>query len=59
MLYHDLWEKDTPRDSEYMKPLNRKKDAIKENFREKDPGGFMMVNAVGRELAEWGLRALF
>ena len=58
-IYHDLWEKDTPRDSEYMKPLNRRKDAIKENFREKDPGGFMMVKAVGQELAELGLRALF
>ena len=59
MLYHDLWEKDTPRDSEYMKSLNRRKDAIKENFWEKDPGGFMMVKAVGQELAELGLRALF
>jgi len=42
-----------------MKPLNRRKDAIKENFREKDPGGFMMEKAVGKDLADLGLRALF
>jgi hypothetical protein len=57
--YHDLWEKDTQRDSEYMKPLHRRKTAIKGIFREKDPCGFMMVKAVGQELAELGLRVLF
>jgi hypothetical protein len=54
-----FWEKDQPRDPDYMKPLNRRKDAIKENFREKDPGGFMMEKAVGKDLADLGLRALF
>lgn len=58
-IYYDLWKKDQPRDPEYMKPLNRRKDAIKENFRVKDPGGFMMEKAVGKDLADLGLRALF
>ena len=57
--YHDLWKKDKLRDPDYMQPLNRRKDAIKQNFREKDPGGFMMVKAVGQELAELGLQILF
>ena len=58
-IYYDLWEKDQPRDPEYMKSLNFRKTAIKENFREKDPGGFMMIKAVGQELADLGLRVLF
>ena len=58
-IYYDLWEKDQPRDPEYMKSLNARKDAIKMNFREKDPGAFMMVKAVGEELAELGLKVLF
>jgi len=58
-IYYDLWEKDQPREPDYMKTLNRRKDAIKENFREKDPGGFMMEKAVGKELGDLGLRVLF
>jgi hypothetical protein len=58
-IYYDLWQKDQPRDPEYMKPLIAKKEAIKRNFREKDPGAFMMVKAVGEKLADLGLRALF
>jgi len=58
-VYHDLWEKDQPRDPAYMKPLNARKNAIKQNFREKDPGGFMMIKAVGEEMAELGLKVLF
>lgn len=58
-IYYDLWEKDQPRDPEYMKSLNARKDAIKRNFREKDPGAFMMEKAVGKELAELGLKVLF
>ena len=42
-----------------MKSLNIKKDAIKNNFREKDPGEFMMVKAVGEELAALGLKVVF
>lgn len=58
-VYHDLWAKDQPRDPAYMKPLNARKNAIKQNFREKDPGGFMMIKAVGQDLADLGLRVLF
>jgi hypothetical protein len=42
-----------------MKPLNARENAIKQNFREKDPGGFMMEKAVGKKLADLGLRVLF
>ena len=58
-IYYDLWVKDQTRDPEYMKSLNARKEAIRKNFREKDPGGFMMVKAVGEELAELGLKVLF
>ena len=58
-IYYDLWVNDQPRDPEYMKSLNARKEAIRKNFREKDPGGFMMVKAVGEELAELGLKVLF
>jgi hypothetical protein len=58
-IYYDLWEKDQPRDPEYMKSLNARKDAIKRNFREKDPGAFMMEKAVGEKLADLGLKVLF
>jgi hypothetical protein len=42
-----------------MKSLNARKDAIRTNFREKDPGEYMMVKAVGKELAALGLRVVF
>jgi hypothetical protein len=58
-IYHELWEKDEARDPRYMERLNRRKEAIRINMREKDPGGIMMVKAVGEELAELGLRVLF
>ena len=57
--YIALWEKDEPRDPEYMKAINRRKEAVRENLREKDPGGFMMEKAVGKHLAELSLKALF
>ena len=57
--YYGLWKKDQPRDPEYMKSLNTRKDAIRTNFREKDPGEYMMVKAVGKELADLGLRVVF
>jgi len=58
-IYVDLWKKDEPADPEYMKRLNEKRDAIRLNFREKDPGGIMMVKAVGEELAELSIKTLF
>ena len=58
-IYHSLWEKDQPRDADYMKALNKRKDAIRINFREKDPGGIMIEKAVGKEIAELSLEALF
>ncbi len=58
-IYKDLWEKDTPRDPVYMQRLNERKEAIRQNMIEKDPGGFMVEQAVGKELAELSLKALF
>jgi hypothetical protein len=58
-IYYDLWQKDQPRDTEYMKSLNTRKDAIRTNFREKDPGEYMMVKAVGKKLADLGLKVVF
>lgn len=58
-IYKELWEKDKPRSEEYMKPLNVRKEAIRLNFQEKDPGGHMMEIAVGKELAELSLMAIF
>jgi len=58
-VYHSLWEKDEPRDPEYMKPLIARRQAIRQNFREKDPGGYMVEKAVGKEVAELSLRAYF
>jgi hypothetical protein len=58
-IYHSLWEKDESRDAGYMKQLIARKQAIKINFREKDPGGYMMEKAVGKELAELSLKATF
>lgn len=58
-VYHTLWEKDEPRDPEYMKALINRREAIRVNFREKDPGGIMIEKAVGEELAELSLKAYF
>jgi len=58
-VYHTIWEKDEPRDPEYMKSLIARREAIRQNFREKDPGGYMMEKAVGKEIAELSLRAYF
>lgn len=57
--YYQLWEKDEPRDHDYMKPLIARREAIRQNFREKDPGGYMIEKAVGKEIAELSLRAYF
>ena len=58
-MYYSLWEKDEPRDLEYMKPLIARRQAIRQNFLEKDPGGYMIEKAVGKEVAELSLRAYF
>lgn len=58
-IYHRLWEQDQPREAGSMQRLNERKEAIRRNMREKDPGGFMVEQAVGKELAELSLTALF
>lgn len=58
-VYHSLWEKDEPRDPAYMQYLIKRREAMRWNMKEKDPGGIMMEHAVGHELAELGLEALF
>jgi hypothetical protein len=58
-IYHRLWEQDEVRDDSYMLRLNERKEAIRQNFREKDPGSYMMEKAVGKELAELSIKALF
>jgi len=58
-IYYSLWEKDEPREAEYMKRLNDRKRAIRLNFREKDPGGGMMEIAVGKKLAALSIKAVF
>jgi len=58
-IYHSLWKKDEPQDAEYMKRLIERKEAIKQNFFEKDPGGYMVEQAVGKELADLNLTVLF
>jgi hypothetical protein len=35
------------------------KEAIRVNFREKDPGSYMMEKAVGKKLAELSVKVLF
>jgi len=58
-VYHRLWEQEQPGDPQYLKRLNERKEAIRYNLREKDPGGFMIEQAVGAELAHLSLSSLF
>ena len=58
-VYHSLWEKDEPRDPAYMQRLIERRQAIRTNMLEKDPGGIMVEHAFGKELADLGLEALF
>jgi hypothetical protein len=58
-IYYKLWEEDEPRDPEYMQPLIRRREAVRNHFFENDPGRFMMERAVGKEMADLGLRAIF
>jgi hypothetical protein len=55
-IYYSLWEKDAPRDPGYMHRLNERKSAVRQNMREKDPGGIMIEHAVGKEIADLCLR---
>ena len=58
-IYHALWEKDEPQDPGHMKPLIARREAMRTNLREKDPGGYMMEKAVGETMAELSIRAYF
>lgn len=58
-IYIDLWKQDELRDSGYMQPLIRRRNAIKEIFRANDPGAKMMEVAVGDELAEFSMKISF
>lgn len=58
-IYHRLWEQDKPRDAAYMRRLIERREAIRKNMIEKDPGGIMVEHAVGKELAELSIKALF
>jgi hypothetical protein len=63
-VYHQLWQQDQPIDvqdkgTQYVERLKERKEAIRYNLREKDPGGFMIEQAVGKEMAELSLGALF
>ena len=50
---------DEPQDPEYMKPLIARREAMRKNLREKDPGGVMMEKAVGKEIAELSIKTYF
>ncbi len=58
-IYHDLWKKDEPCLPDDMKPFIQRREAIRKNFIEKDPGAKMMELAVGHEMAELSLKAVF
>jgi hypothetical protein len=57
--YYNIWKKDEPREAEYMKRLNERKQAIRKIMKERDPGGAMLESAVGEELTQLTLNALF
>ena len=58
-VYYDLWKSDEPQDPEYMKPLIARREAMRKELREKDPGGVMMEKAVGKEIAELSIKTYF
>ena len=58
-VYYDLWEKEEPRDPEYMKDMLIRKKAIRKCLQINDIGGPMLEKAVGKELADLSLEALF
>lgn len=58
-VYHRLWEQEQPGDPAYLVRLNERKEAIRLNLREKDPGGYMIEQAIGQEMAHLSLKALF
>ncbi len=58
-VYHSLWEKDEPRDPDYMNRIIERRQAIRSKMTKDDPGGYMMEQAVGEEMAELSLWAIF
>ncbi|MCP4715499.1 MAG: hypothetical protein GY868_10305 [Deltaproteobacteria bacterium] len=58
-VYCDLWQKEEVRDAAYLQRINERKQAIRQNLKDKDPGGVMLENSVGHELTELTLTALF
>jgi hypothetical protein len=58
-VYYELWKNDEPQDPEYMKPLIARREAMRKELREKDPGGVMMEKAVGTEIAELSIKTYF
>lgn len=58
-VYHSLWVKDDSRDPAYMQRLIERRQAMRTNMLEKDPGGIMVEHAFGKEIADLGLEALF
>ncbi len=58
-VYYDLWKKDEPADAAYLERLRERKQAIRQNLKDKDPGGLMLENSVGHELTELTLEVLF
>ncbi len=58
-IYHELWEKDEPREADYMKRLIERREGIRKILYEFDPGGPMMENALGPVMAKSYLRLIF
>ena len=57
--FYQLWQNEEPGDSTYLKPLLKRKEAIRQCLKENDPGGFMLEKAVGKEQADLHLEVLF
>ena len=58
-IYIDLLKRDEPCEPDYMKPLIKRRNAIKAVFRQNDPGAKMMEVAVGKEMAEFSMNISF
>lgn len=58
-IYHRLWKTRNSCDPDYMRQLITRKEAIRLTLKENDPGGLMLENAVGHDMTELTLKALF
>ncbi len=58
-VYLDLYEADETESDEYMAPIVKRKKAIRKILFERDPGGFMVEKALGKELAHIYLNMTF